>query len=121
MTRIPIEGVSSCIPPGVVVTLHVPIWKWLVSNYTNWSWISIENLWGQKHLVHQGEQIHEHIVYELGCRKFCSMAQNETTKDELENMLVSKSQTIGWTLPKCVWITSQSMHIIFDNNGKFTL
>ena len=53
------------------------------------------------------------------------MAQYETTKDKFVNMLVSKSQTIGWTPPKCVHLVfetpSKSMHIIFDNNGKFTL
>ena len=69
--------------------------------------------------------MYEHIVYELGCRKFCSMAQNETTKDELENMLVSKSQTIGWTLPKCVHLVFESpskcMHIDFDTIEKFTI
>ena len=27
--------------------------------------IPIESLWGQKYLVHQGEQMHEHIAYEL--------------------------------------------------------
>jgi len=48
-----------------VVTLHVPIWMWLVSNDINWSWISIESLWGQEHLVHQGEHMHEHMIYEL--------------------------------------------------------
>ena len=53
------------------------------------------------------------------------MAQYETTKDELENMLVSKSQTIGWIPPKCVYLVFESlikcMHIVIDNNGKFTL
>ena len=53
------------------------------------------------------------------------MADYETTKDELENMLVSKSQAIGWTPPKCVHLVFESpskyMHIIFYNNGKFTL
>ena len=29
------------------------------------NWIPIEGLWGQKHLVHQGEQMYEHIAYEL--------------------------------------------------------
>ena len=53
-----------------VVTLHVLIWKWLISNDTNWNWISIESLCGQEHLVHQGEHMHEHIVYELGYRHF---------------------------------------------------
>ena len=48
-----------------VVILHVPIWKWLVSNDTNWSWIPNESLWGHKYLVHQGEQGHELIAYEL--------------------------------------------------------
>ena len=38
-----------CIPPGDgVVTLHVPIWK----------------SWSEEHLVHQGEQMYEHIAYE---------------------------------------------------------
>ena len=36
------------------------------------------------------------------------MAQYETTKDKLENKLVSKSQTIGWTPPKC-------MHLVFES------
>ena len=53
------------------------------------------------------------------------MADYETTKDELENMLVSKSQTIGWTPPKNVHLVFESptkcMHNIYDNNGKFTL
>ena len=53
------------------------------------------------------------------------MAQHETTKDELENILVSKSQTIGWTPPKCVHLVFESpskyMHIVYDNNGKFYL
>ena len=72
MTKIPIEGIlEPCIPPGDgVVTLHVPIWKWLVSSDTNGSWISIESLWDHKHLVHQGEHMHEHIVYELRYRSF---------------------------------------------------
>ena len=52
------------------------------------------------------------------------MADYETTKDELENMLVSKSQTIGWTPPKCVHLVfelpTKCMHIVCDNNGKFT-
>ena len=46
-------------------------------------------------------------------------------KDKFENMLVLKSQTIGWTLPKCVHLVFESpikyMHIVYDNNGKFTL
>ena len=49
----------------------------------------------------------------------------ETTKDKLENMLVSKSQAIGWTPPKCVHLVFESlrkcMHIDFDTIGKFTL
>ena len=53
------------------------------------------------------------------------MAQYESTKYKLENMLVSKSQTIGWTPPKSVHLVFESptkcMHIIYDNNGKFTL
>ena len=53
------------------------------------------------------------------------MAHYETTKDELEHMLVSESQTIGWTPPKCVHLVFESliksMHIVFDNNEKFTL
>ena len=65
MTKIPIEEfLEPCIPPGEVVTLHVPTWKWL-ANDTNWGWIPIESLWGQKHLVHQGERMHEHIVFKL--------------------------------------------------------
>jgi len=53
------------------------------------------------------------------------MAQYETTKDKFVNMLVSKSQIIGWTPPKCVHLVfespTKSMHLVFDNNGKFTL
>ena len=53
------------------------------------------------------------------------LTPRETTKDKLANMLVSKSQPIGWTPPKCVHLVfespSKSMHIDFDNNGKFTL
>ena len=53
------------------------------------------------------------------------LTPRETTKDKLANMLVSKSQAIGWTPPKSVHLVfespSKSMHIIFDNNGKFTL
>ena len=48
-----------------VVTLHVLIWKWLVSNDNYGNWIPIESLWGHKYLVHQGEQRHELIAYEL--------------------------------------------------------
>ena len=52
------------------------------------------------------------------------MAHYETTKDDLENMLVSKSQTIEWTLRKCVHLVFESptkyMHIVYDNR-KFTL
>ena len=36
-------------PPGDIVTLHVLIWK----------------SWSEEHLVHQGEQMYEHIAYEL--------------------------------------------------------
>ena len=32
---------------------------------TNWSWIPIESSWSGEHLVHQGELMYEHIVYEL--------------------------------------------------------
>ena len=50
MTKIPIEwDLEPCIPPGEVVTLHVPIWK----------------SWSEEHLVHQGEQMYKHIAYEL--------------------------------------------------------
>ena len=64
--KIPIEWViAHAYLRGIVVTLHVPIWMWLVSNDINWSWIPIESLWGQKHLVHQGDHMHEHIVYEF--------------------------------------------------------
>ena len=53
------------------------------------------------------------------------MAQYETTKDKLENKLVSKSQTIGWTPPKCMHLVFESpikcMHNVFDNNGEFAL
>ena len=48
------------------------------------------------------------------------MAQYESTKYKLENMLVSKSQTIGCTPPKCVHLVFESpikcMHIVYDNN-----
>ena len=44
------KEVEPCIPPGeCVVTLHVSTWK----------------SWTEEHLVHQGEQIYEHIAYEL--------------------------------------------------------
>ena len=53
------------------------------------------------------------------------MAQYETTKDKFVNMLVSKSQIIGWTPPKSVHLVFESptkcMHIVFYNNKKFTL
>ena len=53
------------------------------------------------------------------------LTPRETTKDKLENMLVSKSQAIGWTPPKCVHLMFESpskyMHIDFDTNEKFTL
>ena len=53
------------------------------------------------------------------------MTQYETTKNKFENMLVSKSQTIGWTPPKYVHLVFESptkcMHIVYDNNGEFTL
>ena len=53
------------------------------------------------------------------------MAQYETTKDKFVNVLVSKSQTIGWTLPKIMHLVFESpikcMHIVYDINGKFTL
>ena len=49
----------------------------------------------------------------------------ETTKDKLENMLVSKSQTKGRTPPKCVHLVFEllikCMHVVFENNEKFTL
>ena len=49
----------------------------------------------------------------------------ETTKDKLANMLVSKSQSIGWTPPKYVHLVFESpnkcMHNVYDNNEKFTL
>ena len=49
-----------CIPLGVnLVTLHVPTWKWLESIDTNWKSL------GDEHLVHQGEQMYEHIAYKL--------------------------------------------------------
>ena len=53
------------------------------------------------------------------------MAHYETTKDKFENMLVSKSQTIWWTPPKYVHLVfespTKSMHIVYNNNGNFTL
>ena len=51
--------------------------------------------------------------------------RNETTKNKLVNMLVSKSQSIGWAPPKYVHLVFEllikCMHIVYDNNGKFTL
>ena len=50
MTMIPFERVlEPCIPPGDIVTLHVPNWKF----------------WSEEHLVYQDEQMYEHIAYEL--------------------------------------------------------
>ena len=53
------------------------------------------------------------------------LTPRETTKDKLENMLVSKSQPIGWTPPKSVHLVFESpskcMHINFDTIRKFTL
>jgi len=53
------------------------------------------------------------------------LTPRETTKGKLENMVVSKSQAIWWTLPKCVHLVFESpskcMHIDFDTIGKFTL
>ena len=50
LTRIPIEGILDLANPlGIKVTLHVPNWK----------------SWSEEHLVHQGEQMYEHIAYEL--------------------------------------------------------
>jgi len=53
------------------------------------------------------------------------LTPRETTKDKLENMLVSKSQAIGWTPPRCVQLVFESpskcMHINFDTIEKFTL
>ena len=58
LTKIPIEWVLElCIPPGMVVTLYVPIWK----------------SWSEEHLVHQGEQMYEHIAYELRYRNLSSI------------------------------------------------
>ena len=66
LTKILIEGViDHAYLRGIVVTLYVPIWKWLVM-------ISIEIEYQLKvfevenHLVHQGE----HMAYELGYRSF---------------------------------------------------
>ena len=36
-----------------------------MSNDTNWSWISDESPWSEEHLVHQGEQMYEHIAHEF--------------------------------------------------------
>ena len=51
--------------------------------------------------------------------------RREITKDKLADMLVSKSQPIGWTPPKCVHLVFESpskyMHIDFDTIEKFTL
>ena len=48
----------------------------------------------------------------------------ETTKDKLENMLVSKSQAIKLTPPKSVHLVFESpskcIHIDFDTIRKFT-
>ena len=53
------------------------------------------------------------------------MAQYEATKNKFENILISKSQTIGWTPPKRVYLVFESptkcMHIVYDNNIEFTL
>ena len=53
------------------------------------------------------------------------LTPRETTKDKLANMLVSKSQTIGSTPPKCVHLVFESpskcMHIDFDTIWKFIL
>ena len=53
------------------------------------------------------------------------LTPRETIKDKLENTLVSKSQPIGRTPPKCVHLVFESpnkyMHIDFDTIGKFTL
>jgi hypothetical protein len=50
LAMIPIERFRPCVPPGVViVTLIVPL----------------ESRWMLSTLVHQGEQMYEHIAYEL--------------------------------------------------------
>jgi len=53
------------------------------------------------------------------------LTPRETTKDKLENMLVSKSQAIEWTPPKTMHLVFESlskcMHIDFDTIRKFTL
>ena len=46
------RGYRPCISPGDLVTLYVPIWK----------------SWSEEHLVHQGEQMYQHIAYELRYR-----------------------------------------------------
>ena len=51
--------------------------------------------------------------------------RKEATKNKLVNMLVLKSQTIGWAPSKCVHLVFEllikCMNIVFDNNGEFTL
>ena len=53
------RNLEPSIPPGVLVTLIVPIESDFKPIDTNWKSLSDE------HLVHQGEQIYEHIDYEL--------------------------------------------------------
>ena len=36
-----------------------------LSKDTNWICIPIGSPWSEEHLVHQGEQMYEHIAYEL--------------------------------------------------------
>ena len=66
MTKIPIEWVlQPCIPLGDLVTLYVPIDSDLCQIMSIWIWTPIESLWSEEHLVHQDEQMYEHIAYEL--------------------------------------------------------
>ena len=64
MIKIPIEGIlEPYIPPGVVVTLHVPNGKSR----------------SEKHLVHQGGQMYEHIAYELRYGNLSSIKHDSVT------------------------------------------
>ena len=53
------RGYRPCISPGDLLPCMYQFERDLCQM------IPIESLWGQKYLVHQGEQMHEHIAYEL--------------------------------------------------------
>ena len=68
MTNIPIEWVlEPYIPPGDLSYLNCTNWKWLEPIDTNWKSLS------EEHLVHQGEQMYEHIAYKLRYRNLSSI------------------------------------------------